>query len=318
MVKHNDKEEKQEDPLCQCPLNDNENPCPKKAINGTTFCEDHQNCKPSPTNNYEPDYIPDILNNMEAYLQTNNCLSYAIHGNRLNKELIAKCKDPKNCDVNFEQPGAASGERKAMSKKILRTCPVVEKLTKSDLGSAFKSSTFYGVCPKGMSKVALVVDNGVDYHWYRQNPDGYWSHKDGSNPVKDFDAKKQKIFNPKQASRDYGKDLNYDNFCGFFCVDRTKKLKLKQGGMRKKLKAKATNTKGANNNTMRNNTKRNNNTKKNNTKANNTKRNNTKRNNTKRNNTKANNTKANNTKANNTKPNNTKPNNANSANNLLI
>jgi hypothetical protein len=224
---------KEKRPLCQCPANDKDKPCKKEAVDGSLFCEEHEDCKSSPLTNYEPDYIPGVLNKMQEYVDTHNCLSYALRGNKVNKELMAQCKDVSDCDANFEQPGAASGKRKAMRNESLRTCPVVEKLTKSDLSGDFIKSTFYDKCSTGMSKVALVVDKGTDYHWYRQNPDGLWSHKDGSNPVKNFDAKKRKIFNPKQASRDYGKDLNYEDFCGFYCVARTKKIRLKQGGRRK-------------------------------------------------------------------------------------
>lgn len=221
--------------LCQCPSNSStDEPCKHESIEGSLFCKTHQTCKPAPTNGSEPKYIPNVLNKSFPYLETNNCFSYALRGNNLNNELISQCKSKNNCNVNFEQPGAASGKREAMRNENLRTCPVVKKLTESDLGNDFVESSFYKKCPKGTSKVALVVDKGTDYHWYRQNPDSTWSHKDGSNPVKNFDALKRKIFNPKQASRNYGDDLNYEDFCGFFCVNRTKRLHLKQGGKRKK------------------------------------------------------------------------------------
>ena len=217
-------------PLCQCPEDNKDSPCTNEAVGTSLFCKDHQNCKPAPTNGSEPDYIAEKLNKVQEYLETHNCFSYALRGNKINKILMEKCKGKKDCQENFEQPGAGSGQRKAMRNENLRTCPVVQALTKSDLKNDFIQSSFYEPCPKGMSKVALVVDKGTDYHWYRQNPDGSWSHKDGSNPVKNFDAKHRKIFNPKQASRDYGSDLNYEDFCGFFCVSRNKPIHLKQGG----------------------------------------------------------------------------------------
>jgi len=223
----------QDKPLCQCPRDSNDNPCKNVAIDGKLFCATHMNCKPAPTNGYEPKYIPQILNKSRKYVETHNCISYALRGNKVNKNLIKQCTNTR-CNVNFEQPGAASKKRKAMRNENLRTCPVVEKLTKSDLGKNFIRSTFTKKCPSGMSKVAAVVDKKTDYHWYRQNPDGTWSHKDGSNPVKNFDAKHRKIFNPKQASRDYGSELNYEDFCGFYCVARDKEINLKQGGKRKK------------------------------------------------------------------------------------
>lgn len=225
---------KEEKPLCQCPSDKNDKPCKKVAKDGSLFCKEHQHCPPAPTNGYEPVYIADTLNKDKSYLETHNCLSYALRGNKVNKDLMAQCKDVSNCNVNFEQPGAASGERKAMRNEKLRTCPVVEKLTKSDLGTDFIPSKFYKKCPAGMSKVALVVDKGSDYHWYRQDKGGWWSDKAGSNKVKNYDAKKRRLFNPAQADRDYGDGIDYEQFCGFYCVNRTKKVRLKQGGKRKK------------------------------------------------------------------------------------
>jgi len=229
-------------PLCQCPANQNKNnssentderPCRNVAVEGSLFCKIHQNCKPAPTNGDEPKYIADVLNKMPEYIETHNCISYALRGNKINKDLMAQCKDVSSCNVNFEQPGAASGQRKAMRNESLRTCPTVEKLTKSDLGTAFQQSSYSETCPKGSSKVALVTAKGVDYHWYRQNPDGTWSDKAGSNKVKNWDAKKRKIINPEGASRNYGDGLDYKDFCGFYCVDRTEPVTLKQGGKRK-------------------------------------------------------------------------------------
>ena len=226
-------------PLCQCPRDAAERPCKNEALDGSLFCANHQNCKPSPANGSEPEYIGDALNKSKAFLETHNCMSYALRGNKVNKELMAQCKDLSNCDVNFEQPGAASGERKAMRNEALRTCPAVEKLTRSDLGGDFIKSKFWGQCPKGMSKVALVADPGSDYHWYRKdkkkgNEEGGWSDKAGSNKVKRVDASGRPIFNPAQINRNYGDGIDYEDFCGFYCVNRTRKVRLKQGGKRRR------------------------------------------------------------------------------------
>jgi hypothetical protein len=211
-----------------------------EAIEGSLFCELHQNCRPSPVNGSEPHYIGDALNKNKAYVKTHNCLSYALRGNKMNISLIAQCKDISSCDVNFEQPGAASGTRKAMQNERLRTCPGVKKLISMDLGSDFKKSSFWGQCPAGTSKVGLVADRGSDYHWYRldKRKKGYtaeqggWSDKAGSNLIKQVDAKGRRIFNPAQIDRNYGDGINYEDFCGFFCVNRNNSLRLKQGGKR--------------------------------------------------------------------------------------
>ena len=70
----------------------------------------------------------------------------------------------------------------------------------------------YETCPVGTYKVALVVSNS-DYHWYRQDADGLWSHKRGTTPVKRTDESGELIIDPMIADRD-----DYSTFVGFFAV----------------------------------------------------------------------------------------------------
>lgn len=67
-------------------------------------------------------------------------------------------------------------------------------------------------CPAGSYKVALIV--GSDYHWYRQNPDGFWSHKPGNMNVRNVDEQGNSIIDPQYA--EWSKD--YTKFVGYFAV----------------------------------------------------------------------------------------------------
>jgi len=69
----------------------------------------------------------------------------------------------------------------------------------------------------GYYPVALVADPGVDYHWYRLDNDGMWSHKPGHGNATNKDASGNPITNPRAADRDYGR-VNYKDFCGYFYV----------------------------------------------------------------------------------------------------
>lgn len=238
-------------PKCQC-TDENDVPCTHHASNNSLFCDKHTNCKASPLSGYEPKYEPEKFNNDPAVYKSLNCYSYSMGA--MDPALTSKCRlnRAKNCRQFFHQPGGLKGKRHALNVEERRTCPVVEDLMKGDV-PALQHSSFNQVCPKGTSKIALVVDKGEDYHFYRRDADdegmdeyvnskgirhtqkGLWSHKDGSNKVKRFDALKRPIFNPMTASRDYtpqGSDLNYDNFCGFYCVPRTTEVHLGQGGRR--------------------------------------------------------------------------------------
>ena len=78
----------------------------------------------------------------------------------------------------------------------------------------FTSIGRYETCPSGTYKVALVVDeSGRDYHWYRQDADGLWSHKRGITAVKRTDESGELIIDPMIADRD-----NYTTFVGYFAV----------------------------------------------------------------------------------------------------
>ena len=62
--------------------------------------------------------------------------------------------------------------------------------------------------------VALVIWPGVDYHWYRQDQDGCWSHKPGGTPATNLDNAGLTIATP--ASCDRGP---YAIFCGYMATN---------------------------------------------------------------------------------------------------
>lgn len=74
------------------------------------------------------------------------------------------------------------------------------------------------------------VEYGNDYHWYRQDDNGRWSHKPGTTKAIDTDSAGQPISNPETANRrtlyrDLGMGgvdlvIDYDNFCGYFYVKK--------------------------------------------------------------------------------------------------
>lgn len=114
------------------------------------------------------------------------------------------------------QPGYASGAR-------------FGSLTKSSIINAVKRDVNYLSNVKGFRsagekekpgyreyKVALVIGN-VDYHWYRQDSDGYWSHKSGVTNISRSDASGRSIINPRTANNNYS-HANYHTFAGFYFV----------------------------------------------------------------------------------------------------
>ncbi|MCP4346045.1 MAG: hypothetical protein GY795_11035 [Desulfobacterales bacterium] len=64
-----------------------------------------------------------------------------------------------------------------------------------------------------MTKVALAVRPNKDYHWYRQDSDGMWSHKIGNDEATNLDDSLETITNPETA-----KNVPYTEFCRYFCT----------------------------------------------------------------------------------------------------
>jgi hypothetical protein len=58
-----------------------------------------------------------------------------------------------------------------------------------------------------------VIAPGQDFHFYRQDANGMWSHKVSSDPAQNVDASGNPISNPETADRGI-----YTDFCGYFCV----------------------------------------------------------------------------------------------------
>ena len=155
-------------------------------------------------------YEPEKWNNLDQNMQEiNNCYSYAF--NRLEKNRIEKL-----------QPGDLStGEFNVYDcdKIINKVQQDFEKsgLTKlNDINDPINCTHY---------KIALVIDNKgnhPDYHFYRQDDNGYWSHKTGHDPVSNVDASGKLITNPELCDRNYDKKnndkFNYDIFCGYYAV----------------------------------------------------------------------------------------------------
>ena len=135
--------------------------------------------------------------------------------------------NPTTKKVEMMQPGQANGQT-IIEDDILDTNKVLSAI-RSDaaiLGFEFTEISADDPCPAGRYKVAFVIDNQYtfgdifryDYHWYRQNSDGTWSHKPGPARVRDTDDSKKIIMDPRICDRNAGNGLNYNSFVGFYSV----------------------------------------------------------------------------------------------------
>lgn len=157
-----------------------------------------------PISGYELKYNPSIW---RGGTMDNNCYAYALNN---------QVKPGTNKVWFKQQPGEYSHtDGRPFTKEILKNA-VTQDFSQYNLGYdtnlIFKEVEKYSVVPEGTYKVALVSYT-YDYHWYRQDSDGYWSHKPGTTAVRRTDNSGNSILDPETCDRGL-----YANFLGFYAV----------------------------------------------------------------------------------------------------
>lgn len=146
-------------------------------------------CKGAAAPNYRPARWNPSLTRMR-----NNCYNYA-------NDLITN---------TFAQPGQGGGRRFATLQ-----CSDLDIAARRDcLGQARGWQV-----PTAGWYVALAIWPNQDYHWYRQDSNGCWSHKPGQASVTDLDNTGKRIGDPRLADRG-----PYQTFCGYKSTDRNARI----------------------------------------------------------------------------------------------
>ena len=109
----------------------------------------------------------------------------------------------------FAQPGRATGHMYTQTQ-----CPNVQPAAQSD--GLKPSPNFSGRLAPGQGwYVALVMWPNVDYHWYRQDKVGCWSHKPGQTAARNVDNSGNAISDPRTCNRG-----NYTQFCTYMITGK--------------------------------------------------------------------------------------------------
>jgi len=235
---------------CQCYDNNNyplrnHQDCSKNK-NNIKKCKNYNKCKTTFSkfmSGYEPYYNPDEWSN-PLVEGTHNCYMYFLNDQQLrlkNKCLdICKnkghnnktCKSKKinSCSNLKPQPGNHAYRQGIIPKRKRKyTCKeMVYKVLKDNYDKQnkrynIKPVKFNQKCPSNTYKGAMVVDTNNTYHFYRQDDNVRYSHKQGTLRVENKDASGNPIYAPHLADRDYNKKkkkdgITYDKFCSYFCI----------------------------------------------------------------------------------------------------
>ena len=145
-------------------------------------------------------YNPGFWNNDASVRTRNNCYNYASN---------------KRTDT-FAQPGRGCGR---IYTAI--TCAEVSRAALCD--RLHRRFDCFPDSEKPRYLVALVVAPGpsfVDFHWYRRNSEGFWSHKPGGTAARNIDNSGRVITNPETCNRG-----PYTQFCGYFYTCRSQLIR---------------------------------------------------------------------------------------------
>lgn len=147
-------------------------------------------------NTIMPKYAPPFWNDNYTILTNNNCYNYA-------------CDKPR---PRFAQPGRGGGMRiKTFDETSLRQALNGDKLQWSADLKKLSSDIHYVA-----AFIGHVSKEEVDFHFFRRDEGGFWSHKPGRNPVINTDVDRRIIEDP--VSNDCNKG-DYIHFCGYFECD---------------------------------------------------------------------------------------------------
>ena len=140
-------------------------------------------------------------------IEYNNCYAYAftdIDSNRLMKPQPGFKK-------NLELLNRSNYSCSALIERVLGDFPDSTYIDNNPESNYIR-------CSDGYHLVFLAIDSeNRDYHFYRRNSNGLWTHKPGSTEVIHIDASNNIITNPFLSNRSF-KDYQYKIPCGFFCV----------------------------------------------------------------------------------------------------
>ncbi len=198
-------------------------------------------CAAAPKNTDRPAYKPADWNDGGAVQDSTNCYAYAMDS-RLGHAPGNKPQPGEKSSVSFSDPVDCASVSNAVVQDgkpddIVQAprCPYnqQEKQPPPDKPGYYLVALVTTSKPTGYdAKDGVFYVN--DYHWYRQDDDGSWSHKPGHDVVRNVDAAGKAIPNPEAAARrsiagtqfvpsalkSVPVVIDYDRFCEYFYVKK--------------------------------------------------------------------------------------------------
>ena len=160
-----------------------------------------------------PKYEPNKWNQDILIRKSHNCYSYAL--NKIEPYLISNCRKETKKKYFCQRKNPISSKKKKITYYDCQS--LINNILKSN--SQIKLISKNDECPKNFYRVALFLlsrkDNHHltmnDFHFYRQDTNKLWSHKDGWRKATNKDKHGKLISNPEIAEKD-----NKSKLCAYF------------------------------------------------------------------------------------------------------
>ena len=168
-----------------------------------------------PTSGYEKSAMFSLFNS-STYIENTNCYAYALgyYVNPITGNMFGfKGIDPGELDgksaismSDLEDPSLAKA---LIINAVAADCEYFDGDI-AEIGAEDQPR-------EGYYKVALFLAPGYDYHWYREVPNGQWTHKPSINSARYTDFAGNTIFNPTESNLEG--EYNYTTFLGWFEIN---------------------------------------------------------------------------------------------------
>ena len=166
-----------------------------------------------PLGGYEHDFDFDLW---EKVKKKANCYAYVL--NTYAREGYAPSPGTKSATTNILPEYTLSYMRTHLAEILAEDAPYFngKTITKCSTYTTPETRQYKIAC--AFSEGESGIDGG-DFHFYRQDSNGYFSHKRGFTSITKLDASQNFITNPQTCNRNYNsKRANYSYFAGFFMV----------------------------------------------------------------------------------------------------
>jgi hypothetical protein len=167
-----------------------------------------------------PKYEPEKWNNNIYIRKSHNCYAYAL--NIISNKLANICKNKLNSNklnsnINCPRPQP----NMPLGHHDISSCKLIEIRMLKD-NPKIKPISNPNLCLKNYYLIALAcTKDKSDYHFYRQDENKLWSHKNGWRKATNKDKQNKLITDPKYSDRD-----KFEIFCGYYMVPINSKMKL--------------------------------------------------------------------------------------------